>query len=127
VIDDSFPPCFDAAKARGRMEARRDVLVIGGGQLDVGRLERRSPIPGADAVRAQFPSEWLPGCHAEALLVALRPGLGATRGVVSVARARALWEAVQEVGWASPPLHLGTWRVPAALLDALPGPSGTDR
>ena len=116
VVDDSFPRAFDEAVARVRMERDRDVLLLGGGMLDAGPLMRRSPFPQAAALRAAYGSRWLPGCHAEAVLLAARPELGATRGVVTVERAMAVLEAVVELGWDAAPLHLGAWEVPAEVL-----------
>ena len=58
VVDDSFPRAFDDDAARERMERVGDVLLVGGGALDVGPLARRSPFEGADAVRARFGDRW---------------------------------------------------------------------
>ncbi len=113
VVDDSFPRAFDDAEAWARMSDAGDVLLVGGGSLDVGPLERRSPFPQAEAVRAGLPTRWLPGCHAEALLVAARPELGPTVGPVDLPRALAVLEAVDAMGWRAPPLHLGAHEVPA--------------
>ena len=116
VVDDSFPRAFDEATALERMRSRGDVLLLGGGMLDAGPLARRSPFPQAAAIRARYPSRWLPGCHAEALLIAREPGLGPTVGVVSEGRALAMLAAVEAAGWAAPPLHLGTWEVTGEVL-----------
>ena len=116
VVDDSFPQAFDADAARARMERSRDVLLLGGGMLDVGPLLRRSPFPQAQALRVLYGARWLPGCHAEAVLLAAKPELGATQGVVTVERATAVLEAVLELGWQAAPLHLGAWEVPAELV-----------
>ncbi|MDP2312888.1 MAG: AMP-binding protein [Pseudomonadota bacterium] len=116
VVDDSFPRAFDDTLARRRMETQLDVLLVGGGQLDAGPLTRRSPFPGADALRARFGARWLPGCHAEALLVASEPTLGPTVGPVDVARALAVLAAVRRAGLRAAPLHLGAWEVPEAVV-----------
>ncbi len=117
VVDDSFPRAFDEAAARARMEAAGDVLLLGGGMMDAGPLQRWSPFPQAEALRAQYGARWLPGCHAEAVLLAARPELGSTRGVVEPARAQAVLEAAQDLGWSAAPLHLGAWEIPRALLE----------
>lgn len=116
VIDDSFPRAFDEGAALARMRGPGDALLLGGGMVAVGPLERRSPFPQADAIRARYPSRWLPGCHAEALLLAREPGLGPTVGVVGEARALAVRAAVLRAGWCAPPLHLGTWELPEDLI-----------
>ena len=51
VIDDSFPHCFDTARALARMRERQDVLVLGGGLLHIGRT-RREPAEGLPAAAA---------------------------------------------------------------------------
>jgi amino acid adenylation domain-containing protein len=121
VVDDSFPRAFDEAAARARMEQRGDVLLLGGGMIDAGPLQRWSPFPQAEALRAQYGARWLPGCHAEAVLLAARPDLGPTRGVVSVARALEVLEAVVDLGWDAAPLHLGSWEVPAEVVAGVAG------
>ncbi|MCP4396413.1 MAG: AMP-binding protein, partial [bacterium] len=107
VIDDSFPRAFDDEKARQRMERSQDVLLLGGGMLDVGVLERTSPFPQAAAIRSRYPAQWLPGCHAEALLLTVRPELGPTVGPVELRRSLQVLEAVETLGWKAAPLHLG--------------------
>ncbi|MDO8834764.1 MAG: hypothetical protein Q7V01_04175, partial [Vicinamibacterales bacterium] len=120
VVDDSFPRCFEDARAWRRMERARDVLLVGGGMLDAGPLERVSPFPQAETLRAQFPSRWLPGCHAEALLLTLRPDLGPTTGAVDLRRALQILAAVDALGWHPAPLHLGVREVPNAWMPTLP-------
>jgi len=107
VIDDSFPRAFDDAAAWRRMDAREDVLLVGGGMWDVGPLIRESPFAAAEALRRDWPVAWLPGCHAEALLVAHQPELGPTIGEVDLARATKVMAAIDALGWTVAPLHLG--------------------
>ncbi|MES2638493.1 MAG: amino acid adenylation domain-containing protein [Myxococcota bacterium] len=121
VIDDSFPRAFDDAAARARMEQHNDVLLVGGGQLDAGVLDRRSPFAAAAALRARYGARWLPGCHAEALLVASDARLGPTVGPVDVARALAVLAAVRAAGLRAAPLHLGAWELPEAVVAGVRG------
>ncbi|MFZ5481189.1 MAG: AMP-binding protein [Myxococcota bacterium] len=111
VVDDSFPRCFDDAAAIARMERDGDVLLTGGGMLDAGPLRRDSPFPEAAALRERYGAQWLPGCHAEALLVAADPSLGPTIGPVTVERAKRMWAAVEAAGWKAAPFHLGGWEL----------------
>jgi predicted amino acid dehydrogenase len=115
VVDDSFPRAFSDERAWARMRTRKDVLLVGGGMLDVGALVRRSPFAEADSVRRGLPVRWLPGCHAEAFVLALRPELGPTRGLVDVTRARAMLDALQSLGVREAPLHLGPDEVNVTL------------
>lgn len=107
VVDDSFPRAFDDVAAWGRMRGARDVLLVGGGMLDAGPLVRRSPFAEAARAWAELPVRWLPGCHAEAMLLARRPALGPTRGPVLVERALAVAAALEAEGLRAAPLHLG--------------------
>ena len=116
VIDDSFPRAFDDAVAIARMTDSADVLLIGGGLVDVGPLTRTSPFPQAEALRARYGDKWLAGCQAEAVLLAACPELGPTVGVVDVERARAVLQAFDRLGWEVPALHLGAWVVPQHLM-----------
>ena len=93
-----------------------DVLLIGGGLVDVGPLTRTSPFPQAEALRARYGDKWLAGCQAEAVLLAACPELGPTVGVVDVQRGRAVLEAFDLLGWDVPALHLGAWVVPPHLI-----------
>jgi non-ribosomal peptide synthetase component F len=120
VIDDSFPRSFADEDAWRRMEDARDVLLVGGGMLDVGPLERHSPFPSAEEIRARFPTRWLPGCHAEALLLILRPELGPTIGQVELRRATQVLAAVDALSWRAAPLHLGPREIPSDWVAALP-------
>ncbi len=106
VVDDSFPRAFDEAAALARMQRDGDVLLAGGGAIDAGPLSRTSPYAEAESVRARFGARWLPGCHAEAILVAADPALGPTVGPVTPERARRVMDAVRAAGWQAAPLHL---------------------
>lgn len=112
IVDDSFPACVDPVSARRRMTTHSDVLIVGGGMLDAGPLRRTSPHAEANALREQYGGRWLPGCHAEAILVAADPALGPTIGPVTLARALQMWAAVEAAGWKAAPLHLGGWVIP---------------
>ncbi|MFT7519884.1 MAG: hypothetical protein ACI9MC_002028, partial [Kiritimatiellia bacterium] len=119
VIDDSFPRAFDDIAAIERMRSRRDVLLVHGGAFDAGPLTRSSEFTQAEALRSRYGAEWLPGCHAEALLLSAVPTLSPTTGVVTLAQARAIWRAIEHVGWREAPLHLGPWEVPEDLIIGL--------
>ncbi len=119
VIDDSFPRVFSDEEAWQRMLDRRDVMLVGGGMIDAGPLLRQSPFAEAESVRARLPVLWLPGCHAEAILLAARPEMGSTRGVVDEARARVVLNVLQELGMKAAPLHLGPREIPAEVVEGV--------
>ncbi|WP_328403361.1 amino acid adenylation domain-containing protein [Streptomyces sp. NBC_00390] len=111
VVDDSFPHCFDTAKALGRMRERRDVLIVGGGLLAIGDAERRIAEGLPPAAAAGYAAQsWLPGtiasCRLESLLRAARPGLPLVHGLVDGPLALAHWREMEAAGVEAGPLHL---------------------
>ncbi|WP_398955869.1 amino acid adenylation domain-containing protein [Streptomyces sp. GC420] len=131
VVDDSFPHCFDAARAVGRMRERGDIVVVGGGLFDVGDTGRRVaeglPAAAADGYAAQ---PWLPGtmasCRLESLLHAhgsrSGSGLPLVHGLVDAPLALAYWDAVEAAGVRAGPLHLLGHTVDEAVLSTFPAP-----
>ncbi|WP_371673832.1 amino acid adenylation domain-containing protein [Streptomyces sp. NBC_00289] len=111
VVDDSFPHCFDTARALARMRERRDVLVLGGGLLHLGDLSREiaEGLPPA-AAAGYLAQPWLGGtlasCRVESLLHAADPELPLIHGLVDGAAALAYWKAVEDAGVTAGPLHL---------------------
>lgn len=111
VVDDSFPHCFDAPTALARMRERRDVLIVGGGLLSVGTVERRTA-PGLPAAAAAgyAARSWLPGtiasCRLESLLRAARPELPLVHGLVDGGMVAAHWRVMEAAGVEAGPLHL---------------------
>ena len=117
LVDDSFPSIFDPQKALERMKSDCDVLILGGGTLDIGTLQRHSPFPQAQELRKILGSLYLPGCQAEAILLALQPHLDVTRGVVTYDRAKEILDEVQQLGWLAPPPHLGGYIIEKYILE----------
>ncbi|HZX39286.1 MAG TPA: condensation domain-containing protein, partial [Streptomyces sp.] len=111
VVDDSFPHCFDTARAIARMRRQRNVLVVGGGLLALGDAERRiaDGLPSA-AVAGYAARSWIPGtiasCRLESLLHAAMPRLPLVHGLVDAPLARAYWDALEAAGVRAAPLHL---------------------
>jgi predicted amino acid dehydrogenase len=111
VVDDSFPHCFDTGRALARMRERRDVLVLGGGLLHLGRTDREvaSDLPAA-AAAGHLAQPWIEGtlasCRTESLLHAAGHRLPPVHGLVDAAAAHAHWEAMERAGITAAPLHL---------------------
>lgn len=121
VVDDSFPPCFDPIRAHART-ARGEILVVSGGTLDCGAIERDHldlPAELAGRIRAVIALHALPGCQLEPLLLATDPSLPATVGLVSPAVARAMWDATERLGIVAAPLRLGQWLIDEPTLDTI--------
>jgi predicted amino acid dehydrogenase len=112
VVDDSFPHCFDTARALARMRARGDVLIVGGGLLTVGETRRvladglPSVAAAAEAVDRHWPPDTLASCRAESLLHACGAGVPLVRGLVDGPTALAYWRAMERTGVTAGPLHL---------------------
>ncbi|MEU4426734.1 amino acid adenylation domain-containing protein [Actinoplanes sp. NPDC024001] len=106
LVDDSFPHCFDTARALARMRDRGDVLVVGGGLLDGGPSSRAvadglPPVAGAGGL-----PDTIASCRLESLLHAVTPGLPLVCGPVDAAQAGAYWAALDAAGVRAAPLHL---------------------
>jgi hypothetical protein len=111
VVDDSFPHCFDTAKALTRMRERHDVLIVGGGLLAIGDAQRHIAQGLPPAAAAGYAAQsWLPGtiasCRLESLLHAARPGVPSVHGLVDGPLALAYWREMEAAGVEAGPLHL---------------------
>ncbi|MGW0825996.1 amino acid adenylation domain-containing protein [Streptomyces sp. NPDC002845] len=136
VVDDSFPHCFDTARALDRMKNHQDVLVVGGGllALDPVRTRPAGDLPAAASAGAATARTGLPGtlasCRLESLLHArlTAPGraeshhgtqLPLIHGLVDLPRALAHWDAAEAAGIRAAPLHLVDHVITQEALDAL--------
>ncbi|WP_338119226.1 condensation domain-containing protein [Streptomyces neyagawaensis] len=133
VVDDSFPHCFDTARALERMRRERDVLLVGGGLLALGATETRlspdlPPLARTGPARGTQFQPHLPGtlasCRLESLLHAHHDGseLPPIHGLVDLPHALAHWDAAESAGVTAAPLHLLDHVIPEATLKALPRP-----
>lgn len=126
VVDDSFPHCFDTGHAMSRMGRARDVLVVGGGLLSVGTVERQvaDGLPAA-AVAGYLAQPSLPGtiasCRLESLLHASGADVPLVRGPVGAATGLAYWVAAEAGGTDAAPLHLLTHTIDVAMARQIPG------
>ncbi|MFD5986543.1 amino acid adenylation domain-containing protein [Streptomyces cyaneofuscatus] len=120
VVDDSFPHCFDTGRAIARMDRARDVLVVGGGLLSIGTVERRvaDGLPAA-AVAGYLAQPSIPGtiasCRLESLLHASGTDVPLVRGPVGAATGLAYWAAAEASGTDAAPLHLLTRTIDAEV------------
>ncbi|WP_435975351.1 amino acid adenylation domain-containing protein [Streptomyces sp. Qhu_M48] len=133
VVDDSFPHCFDTTEALTRMRERRDVLLVGGGLLSVGAVERRTAPGLPPAAAAGYAARsWLPGtvasCRLESLLRAARPELPLVHGLVDAGIALAHWRVMEAAGIEAGPLHLlgHALATEEGDLDGFPPPGPTE-
>jgi amino acid adenylation domain-containing protein len=111
VVDDSFPPAIDPVAALDRMRLKRDVLVVGGGLLAVGAVDRvTAPDLPPDVVERYAAQPRVPGtlasCQVESLARAADPGLPRVRGLVEPEVAAAYASALDRLGVGTAPPHL---------------------
>ncbi|MDQ0988659.1 non-ribosomal peptide synthetase/type I polyketide synthase [Streptomyces sp. V2I9] len=122
VVDDSFPHCFDTARAFERMDRTKDVMIVGGGLLSAGTVRQR-PAEGlpAAAVAGYLARPMVPdtiaSCRLESLLHASGAAVPLVRGLVDAATGAAYWEAAESTGIRAAPLHLLTRTLDVAALD----------
>lgn len=120
VVDDSFPHCFDTGRATARMDRAGDVLVVGGGLLSIGAVERRvaDGLPAA-TVAGYLAQPSIPGtiasCRLESLLHASGADVPLVRGPVGAATGLAYWAAAEAGGTDAAPLHLLTRTIDAEV------------
>ena len=122
VVDDSFPACLDIDQAIERMTTAHDLLVVGGGLLHCGAVQRTLHLPMTNpvlsqAIAGQFQADAVASCQLEALLWAARPGLPLTHGVATVAHAHQYWQAAETMGITAAPLHLRDFHIGEPLLE----------
>ncbi|MFF6910679.1 amino acid adenylation domain-containing protein [Streptomyces sp. NPDC012389] len=125
VVDDSFPHCFDTGRAIGRMARAKDVLVVGGGLLSIGTVERQvaDGLPAA-AVAGYLAQPSLPdtiaSCRLESLLHASGTDVPLVRGPVGATTGLAYWAAAEATGTRAAPLHLLTHTIDADTARQIP-------
>ncbi|MFJ9054459.1 amino acid adenylation domain-containing protein [Streptomyces bacillaris] len=126
VVDDSFPHCFDTGRAVSRMDRARDVLVVGGGLLSAGTVERQvaDGLPAA-AVAGYLARPSIPDTIASCRLESLFHASGTTdlplvRGPVDTATGRAYWAAAEATGTRAAPLHLLTRTIDGDMARQVP-------
>ncbi|MFI0013576.1 amino acid adenylation domain-containing protein [Streptomyces griseus] len=125
VVDDSFPHCFDTARAIARMEREKDVLVVGGGLLSAGPTKRlvAEGLPAA-AVAGYLARPMVPdsiaSCRLESLLHASGVEVPLVHGPVDAATGLAYWEAAEASGIRAAPLHLLTRTIDPGMLTRRP-------
>jgi predicted amino acid dehydrogenase len=115
IVDDSFPHCFDLARARERIERTADVLIAAGGRLSM---------PGTTAWHIAAPPQFagvvssaltrdlhsvpgtVTGCILSSLLTQAY-GAAATIGPTSLAASRVHWDQLEQLAITAAPLHCG--------------------
>ncbi len=123
LVDDSMPALLDAARAFARMAGAADVVCVDGGAI---ALPGEAVVTPELAVPADVLARLLgrfgqavPGCRAEAILLAADPALPEALGLVSARTARAHYDAMLHLHIPPAPLHLGGRAIPDGLLAAL--------
>lgn len=124
VVDDSFPACLDLDQAIARMTTAQDLLVVGGGLLHCGTVQRTLYLPFsqptlAQQIAGQLHTDAIASCQVEALLWAACPTLPLTHGIATLTGALAYWQAAEKLGVTAAPLHLRDFRITESLLQSI--------
>lgn len=120
LVDDSFPPAVDLPSAINRMQTKADVLLLGGGKLQVGDRQTSQFAPEIPEnillpILRSLGNDGMPGCRAEPLLLQTIPGLPPTIGLVEASSASLYWDECTAGGIGAVPLHLAGFTVPETL------------
>jgi predicted amino acid dehydrogenase len=127
VVDDSFPHIIDPAASLARMQREGDILVTGGGLVQLPNLRRGIYLP--EAARGFAPVlrrtlgkvPGVPSCLLEALLMAGDPTLPPTRGLAQFEQAERYWQAATKAHVKAAPLHLGHTLLETSVLRRFAG------
>lgn len=120
LVDDSFPPAIHLLTAIHRMQTAGDVLLLGGGKLQVGIGQQQSFAPDLPEkilrpILQSLGSDGMPGCRAESILLHYLQNLPPTIGLVEKQHASQYWDACNTLEIKAVPLHLAGYTVPRHL------------
>ena len=111
IVDDSFPHIFNTQHALNRIFNQKDVIIIGGGLLNAGTMNREiHDIFGGENYTNILAKRWpligLPSCLLEGLLLAKDLSLPETIGLVEKKSVNTYWERCHQLSIKAAPLHL---------------------
>ncbi|TNE68106.1 MAG: amino acid adenylation domain-containing protein [Bacteroidetes bacterium] len=122
LVDDSFPPVLDIQSGIRRMQQAADVLLVGGGKLQIGDRQSRQLDPAVPenvllSVIRNLGDDGMPGCRAEPLVLQTAPDLAPTIGLVNEETAWQYWQKINALGIDTVALHLAGFGIPDSLLE----------
>jgi predicted amino acid dehydrogenase len=113
IVDDSFPHCFDVKKAITRMKEKKDVYIIGGGLLDIGKMKRFIYLPIENKyIKEHLTKNLIDGsiasCQSESLLI-IKNNLTITKGLVDYKIIPEYINVIDKLNITSSKLHLADY------------------
>ena len=119
VVDDSFPPLCNLQTATKRMQQNMDVLIVGGGmvQMEAEQVDILIPMLNTPLRQAvlNLLTRGMPGCRLESLLLARKPDLGQILGLVQPEHALRYFQALAQAKVKAPDFHLGEYLIEPQL------------
>jgi amino acid adenylation domain-containing protein len=122
IVDDSFPAIVSYTKAISRMKKEKDVLIIGGGLLQLKQRQRvyvRPELQGRlmQTILKNYGDFGIPGCRLESLLIAGGADLPITQGLVDDQRAIFYWEKINKLGLEAAEFHFQNYLILPETID----------
>tara|TARA_B110000208_G_scaffold83786_1_gene106359 strand:+ start:1404 stop:10250 length:8847 start_codon:yes stop_codon:yes gene_type:complete len=116
IVDDSFPHIVNSPKAIQRMKKKKDVLIIGGGKINIGDTERtllETNLPKSliNRIVKKVGDEGLPGCRVESLMMSYNDTLPSTIGLVTEESAEKYWSILSDLKVSAVDFHLQGYKV----------------
>ena len=122
IVDDSFPHIVNSRKAIKRMKKKKDVLIIGGGKINIGDTERtlletNLPKNLIKRIVKNFGDEGLPGCRVESLMMSYNDTLPSTIGLVTEESAEKYWSILSDLKVSAVDFHLQGFQVEENIIN----------
>ena len=126
LVDDSFPSIVNLDMAKNRVAKQQDLIISGGGMLDVGDFKREffmGNLPGKSNLEKILDSNLAPylkgvaGCRMESLLIADDMELSCIHGLVDGQVALNYWKKISILGIEASPLHIGDYQISSETVE----------
>ena len=122
IVDDSFPHIVNCPKAIKRMKVDKDVLIVGGGKIDMGYTERtlletNLPKNLINFIVKKAGDQGLPGCRVESLMMSYNDSLPATIGLVTDESAEEYWNILSDLNIVAVDFHLQGFQIKENIIN----------
>ncbi len=122
IVDDSFPHIVNSPKAIKRMKQEKDILIIGGGKIDIGDTERTTletnlPKKLINNIIKKAGDQGLPGCRVESLMMSYNNSLPSTIGLVTEESADEYWNILSDLKVSAVGFHLQGFQIKENIIN----------
>ena len=122
IVDDSFPHIVNTLKAINRMKKEKDILIIGGGKIDIGDTERtilenKLPKNLINNIIKKLGDQGLPGCRVESLMMSYNNSLPSTIGLVTEESADKYWNILSDLKVSAVGFHLQGFQIKENIIN----------